>query len=373
MKPCNALIISFFIAGIAATAVQSSDIPRPPDPAMATKIDWIWENKIKSWTTRERNTFIDQLFADAAMGTFRVCVRWESDSVVTPTKRDQIESMLSRHMGQWTTCLKGFDGWPWDTVSVKVIGWAVANRNTLDWSDGDSPARVYVNVLDGNAPSCDRNCSRAAHTDRTYTYPNCDGGADNHWDFYSWQKQGIGMTGFGGPAGQQTDAGMTLRSTTGQLHIVLHEMGHGFTLPDFYDDDVPGGDPVCVMNAGTAMNVTDYDRWMLRRIWSEIKRTSGRIPDVATIAAAQPARQIRQFSVFAENGMLRIDGMDRVNKAVQIRVFDLSGKMLTSATLSRNMNTTIQFNGAGRISRGTYIVRISGNSIHEVHRITVAK
>ncbi|MBN1129669.1 MAG: T9SS type A sorting domain-containing protein [Chitinispirillaceae bacterium] len=340
---------------------------------MATKIDWIWENKMKSWTTRERYTFIDQLFANAAMGKYQVCVRWDSDSVITPTKRDQIESMLSRHMGQWTSCLKGFDGWPWDTVPVKVIGWAVRSRSTLQWTDAESPAPVYVNILDGGAPSCDRNCSRASNTSLTATYPNCPGGAANHWDWYSWQKQGIGMTGFGGPAGQQNDAGTTLRNTTGQLHIVLHEMGHGFTLCDFYDDDVPGGDPVCVMNAGTASTVTEYDRWMLRRIWSEIKRIPGRLPTVAVVAAGQAARVVKHFTVFAEHGQVLIHAVDGTHQTVQVSMFDLSGKVIASGTLGQNISITLAGQGGARIGRGTYLVKIRGNSLNEVHRIMVAR
>jgi hypothetical protein len=57
-------------------------------------------------------------------------------------------------------------------------------------------------------------------------------------------------------------------------HILIHEMGHGFGFPDYYNWDVWSptvAAPACVMNAGAAAQVTPWDSWMLRRTWSEIK------------------------------------------------------------------------------------------------------
>jgi hypothetical protein len=66
---------------------------------------------------------------------------------------------------------------------------------------------------------------------------------------------------------------------TGSLyHIWLHEFGHGIGFPDYYDFSAwaPGVDaPKCVMNAGAATTVTEWDQWMFRRTWSELK-ASGR-------------------------------------------------------------------------------------------------
>ena len=62
---------------------------------------------------------------------------------------------------------------------------------------------------------------------------------------------------------------------TGLYHIWLHEFGHSIGFPDYYDWSTwaPGvAAPRCVMNAGAAAIVTDWDRWMFKRTWSELLR-----------------------------------------------------------------------------------------------------
>ncbi|OWZ01968.1 Neutral zinc metallopeptidase [Phytophthora megakarya] len=56
------------------------------------------------------------------------------------------------------------------------------------------------------------------------------------------------------------------------LHIVAHEIGHGFGLPDFYEpQDKPTEKfPPAIMMAGSAMEITDSDGWMLRRAYESI-------------------------------------------------------------------------------------------------------
>lgn len=69
------------------------------------------------------------------------------------------------------------------------------------------------------------------------------------------------------------------------LHILEHEMGHGFGLPDFYGGEgesggyPPGGFPgdgTSIMMAGSSMSITDFDGWMLRYVWSMIRQEEGR-------------------------------------------------------------------------------------------------
>ena len=105
------------------------DIPGPDDPTVAEKVDWIWENVIRSTVMgRGRGgytNFFDQLHADAAMGKFQVCIRWDSRSEnVSVEKRDCIEEMLQRHMKEWTDAMIGHDGWPWIDIPVRISGWA---------------------------------------------------------------------------------------------------------------------------------------------------------------------------------------------------------------------------------------------------------
>lgn len=85
-----------------------------------------------------------------------------------------------------------------------------------------------------------------------------DYGSPNGWDF-----------------GQHVDRqGFTDRVTGSLYHIRLHEFGHGIGFPDYYDWSAwaPGvAAPKCVMNAGAATTVTEWDKWMFRRTWSELR------------------------------------------------------------------------------------------------------
>lgn len=61
-------------------------------------------------------------------------------------------------------------------------------------------------------------------------------------------------------------------------HIFSHEVGHGFGFPDYYNwstwaPGVPA--PPSIMVAGAQQRVTDWDSWMLRRTWTELKRNRG--------------------------------------------------------------------------------------------------
>lgn len=69
------------------------------------------------------------------------------------------------------------------------------------------------------------------------------------------------------------------------LHVLEHELGHGFGLTDFYggegesDGFPPGGFPgngTSIMMAGSSQSITDFDGWFLRDVWSKIKNDSGR-------------------------------------------------------------------------------------------------
>ena len=58
------------------------------------------------------------------------------------------------------------------------------------------------------------------------------------------------------------------------IHILLHEMGHGFGLLDFYDW-VPQGQTSFVMMAGSAVEITEFDAWMLRDWYRKLKSVRG--------------------------------------------------------------------------------------------------
>jgi len=217
-----------------------------------------------------RNTILDQLFASDR--TLRYCVRWDSSTTATTQVRDQVAGALQRNINLWFAKLVGYDCFPLNTpITVKVTGWAVRNRSQLGWSD-DSVA-VYVNDIRENAPQCAEACGRFFHQQPNYMYPSCQGGFDKHYDMSIWLTDGF-SGGVGGDWGQRLATNTFVNALGGTNIIVTHEMGHGFGFPDYYNWSawVPGvASPNSVMVAGRSATVTDWDGWMIRHLWSQLK------------------------------------------------------------------------------------------------------
>lgn len=374
------LVLMGGLSSLYTAGAWPSDIPKPDDETVATKVDWIWNNVIKRTVTGSGrgtyNTFFDQLHADAAMGKFQVCIRWDSDLVLSSTQRDKMESMLNRMLGQWTSKLKGYDGWPWDTIPVRISGWAGYRQSNFKWTEDDNGVPIYIgDVSFENAPQCPQNCGRFFHTDQHYTYPNCNGGAKNHYDWSSWHSDTMPGMGFGSDWGQRTQAKSTISGMDGQMGIILHEMGHGFFLPDFYDVSVPGGNPRCVMVSGSAFEVTEYDEWMLKRVYSELKRIPGRFPKVAvgtrqsTQVVAASKRGSVNFTVSTEQGQLRISPVESTDQALSITMYDISGRRTMSYSLPHGIRYTTAVGSLQGLNEGLCVVKITGKNCREVHSI----
>ncbi len=257
--------------------------------------DWIWENRITAENSTGRwNTIFDQIVA--GNGTLNFVVRWQSYKTITLEQRQQMETLIQDSIHGWTDWLSGWDGWEYGEVEVNIVGWAVLDRSVLEDLQPDEV--VYDDLIEyydstydtsngyeeipDRLPSAPSELSRFDHfTDPDYVYPG------TRFDMYLWATQGFpAIGGCGGDWGQRLsdDAYLNMLDGTG-IHVLEHEIGHGFGLTDFYggegesDGFPPGGFPGgenSLMMAGSAVKITDFDGWMLRYVWSQIKDEEGR-------------------------------------------------------------------------------------------------
>ena len=278
----------------AANALTLADMPAEYKDAM----EWIWQNRfVREGSTTRQNTIIDQIMA--GKGTLHFVVRWQSYKPVTYEQRQQFEKMASDCVNAWNDYLRGYDGWAYDHIDVKIVGWAVLDRSCL--LDLHEDEIVYDNLITdydasgdtsngreeipNKLPSAPAELSRFDHfMDKGYEYP---GGLDKRFDMYLWCTQGFpDVGGCGGDWGQRLSDNAYLAMLDGtNLHVLEHEIGHGFGITDFYggegepDGFPPGGFPgggTSIMMAGSSVVITDFDGWMLRYIWSNIKDEDGR-------------------------------------------------------------------------------------------------
>jgi hypothetical protein len=258
----------------------------PPPADMLETIELTWKEMTGGFEGQQgarpvsagvqnfKNTTLDRIMETG--GTINYCVRWDSNATVSAQMRDQIAAALVRQANHWFAALIGYDCWPYGDIPVQVTGWAAYNRDLLQWSDDSVP--VYIGDIREDAPQCAEACGRFFHQQAGYTYPDCPGGAANHYDMSLWLTEGM-SGGAGGDWGQRVGSEyFTNNVNADNIHIFLHEFGHGFGFPDYYDWNVwaPGVPaPACVMNAGAAAMVTEWDSWMLRYIWSQLKQLRG--------------------------------------------------------------------------------------------------
>ncbi|MFD2357082.1 hypothetical protein ACFSTC_59250 [Nonomuraea ferruginea] len=204
-------------------------------------------------------------------GSINYCVRWDSSATVTAAQRDRIHATLARQFKKWMDVMAGQEGWPYTNVPVKVVGWAVRDRNQLQWTDNS--VDIYVGDIRENAPQCVAACGRFFN--QNGTYPNCPGGAARHYDMSLWLTAGMGG-GAGGDWGQRLGSEYYMANLDADnMHILLHEIGHSFGVDDFYDW-TPSGVCCFLMKAGSASSITDFDAWMFRDWWRHLKSRYGR-------------------------------------------------------------------------------------------------
>lgn len=109
-----------------SVSLAATDIPAKFKPS----VEWVWKNRIvKEGSTNRKNLIFDQIYA--GKGTLNYVVRWQSPKNLTLQQRKDMASMLSRQVNNWNKQLKGYDGWPYDNITVKIVGWAVANPSQI--------------------------------------------------------------------------------------------------------------------------------------------------------------------------------------------------------------------------------------------------
>ena len=285
---------SFALNGLTCTGAPVPTTPAPTTPApttpaptptsppptsgwnppanLVTPLNQVWQHVEQTYNNGNlygfRNYGWDQVMANR--GYLNFCVRWDSSATVTATQRDQIHATLARQYKKWMDVMVGHNAWPYRDVPVRVVGWAVRDRNQLQWSD--SSVDIYVNNIRENAPQCSEPCGRFFN--QNGQYPNCPGGAARHYDQSLWLTDGFGG-GAGGDWGQRMGREYFMANLNADnMHILLHEIGHTFGLDDFYDW-TPSGVGGFLMRAGSASSITEFDAWMFRDWWRHLKSRYG--------------------------------------------------------------------------------------------------
>ncbi|GAA1195593.1 hypothetical protein GCM10009654_60770 [Streptomyces hebeiensis] len=256
--------------GTAASGAPAVAAAWNPPSNLVQPLDQVWRHVESTYPDLYgfKNYGWDQVMANR--GTLNYCVRWDSDQPVTAQMRDEIHTALQRQSKKWIDSVAGFEGFPYATVPVKIVGWAVRNRSTLQWTDNS--VDIYTNIIGEGAPQCSPDCGRFFHQDGNYS--KCPGGAARHYDQSLWLTKGFGG-GAGGDWGQRIGSEYMLGARNqDNIHILLHEIGHTYGLDDFYDW-TPTGVGGFLMQAGTADRITEFDKWMYRDFWRHLKSRYG--------------------------------------------------------------------------------------------------
>lgn len=176
----------------------------------------------------DTNWITDQLLSNN--GSINYCVRWNHTGKSTSAARASTVTALQRSLQKWFDVLVGFDGFPLTSLNVSVVGYAVKDVALLEGNTAG--LNVYTTVDIDGVPVCDTRCYRAAHLDDG-GLEDCPGGEQNRYDISLWLDEALEgqLAGYGYNWGEELPPDYFLDNLdTENIHILLHEMGHGFGL-----------------------------------------------------------------------------------------------------------------------------------------------
>ncbi|KAK6532755.1 hypothetical protein TWF281_006932 [Arthrobotrys megalospora] len=293
----DSVLLSLGLASLAA-AMPKQLVARQstwnPPSNLVTPLQQVWDHEMSTYSNPLgfKNYGYDQVMANG--GYLNFCVRWDSSQNLSESQRAQILTALQRSVKKWIDWLVGFDGFPYSSVPVKIVGYAVRNTGQLQGST--SGYDVYTTKDSGGIPECDPRCGRFFHQDGNYG--SCPGGAARHYDMSLWLTDGFGG-GAGGDWGQRIGTEYFLGALNSEnIHILLHEIGHTFALDDFYDW-TPSGVGGFIMQAGASTVITDFDGWMMRDWWRHLKTRYNLGTPVTTTRTTTPATTARTTTTTA--------------------------------------------------------------------------
>lgn len=374
------IVFSFFFVILVTSIVCAEMFPNPPvcdrprghetsDVRPAT-YEWVWEHRMRTELSNFRNLIFDQILAFG--GSLHYIVRWESNQPVSVELRDQIEAMISRQMNHWTRWLVGYDCWPFDSIPVRTVGWAVRDRSLLQWNDNEHHAAIYVdNQVEPHGP---RECN---HFYNRNNWSRCPGGRDRFFHMALWATDGF-RGGAGGDWGQRVGTDYVIRTVNNdQAHIILHEIGHGFGLPDFYEPhQFPpasvGELPRTIMRAGNSAVITPWDGWALRHFFSMLKANNDRgwVLDQVTsvMGSCLDIENIKVLQAYPNpfNPTTNVRFAVSRPEKIDVRVFDINGKTIASHSANYPAGEHVYtFNATGLTSGVYFLVIESGEGIVE--------
>jgi hypothetical protein len=190
----------------------------------------VWEHTLSENADglSDKNWITDQLMANN--GSINYCVRWNTALTSSATNRTKTEAALQRSLNSWVETLVGFEGFPLTEANVEVVGYAVKDMALLE---GDASAiDVYTTADADGVPECDTRCYRGAYLDDLQELASCPGGEASRYDISLWLDGSLtDVGGYGYNWGEELPPTYFFQTIDDEnVHILLHEMGHGFGL-----------------------------------------------------------------------------------------------------------------------------------------------